>query len=103
MTVRVLSFCGCPHGETALARVRQALAQLAATAELEEMRMGPGDAAAELGFCGSPTVLVNGRDVEPAPPNQGLACRLYTGGDGAPSLAALSRAMRQTLEDEGDA
>ncbi|HVA65042.1 MAG TPA: hypothetical protein VNF74_15055 [Terriglobales bacterium] len=103
MKIRVLSYSDCPHGALALARVRQALAQLALAAEVEELRMGAGADAAELKFRGSPTVLVNGRDVEPGPPHQGLACRLYAGGEGAPSLAVLSRAMQQALVDEGDA
>ncbi|MGH9393300.1 MAG: DF family (seleno)protein [Terriglobales bacterium] len=90
MRVQVLSFRGCPHHERTVARVRQALASAQLAAPVDEIWVSDTDAPA--GFAGSPTVLVNGRDVEPAPPAMGPACRRYADA-GAPSLAALARGL----------
>jgi hypothetical protein len=53
------------------------------------------DAPVELRGYGSPTILVNGRDVMGAAPADGAACRLYLGTDlaGAPPLQSLVSAL----------
>jgi arsenate reductase len=57
------------------------------------------DQAVEVGFRGSPTILVDGRDLEDREIGDGsLACRVFASGDGVPQPwlleAALVRAMR---------
>jgi hypothetical protein len=61
VTVEVLVLAGCPHAGETLALVRETAARLLPGAVVRETRVD--EAAAGPGFPGSPTVLVNGRDV----------------------------------------
>ena len=50
--------------------------------------------ARALEFPGSPTVRINGRDVQSTPEQSyGLACRLYSGESGVPSVEVLKQAL----------
>jgi hypothetical protein len=52
------------------------------------------DQAKALLFPGSPTIRINGDDVEPAETNMpGLACRLYANSTGIPSEEVLQMAV----------
>ena len=85
MKIEVLYFGGCPNHEALLPRLRELLdqAQVASPVELVEV---PDDAAAQSQrFLGSPTLRVDGRDVEPGAELRtdfGLKCRLYRTEDG---------------------
>lgn len=99
-TVQLLYFDGCPNYEALLPRLRALLDEAGADAALELRRIESEEDARRLRFLGSPTVRVDGRDVEPdagAREDFGLKCRLYRTPDGmvgAPPdgliLAALS-------------
>lgn len=76
---------GCPNAATYLPRLRELVA---AAGEQEPVRVrvvtDPDDAQRER-FLGSPTIRIDGRDVDPAAERRrdfGLSCRLYTGPDG---------------------
>lgn len=98
--IEVLTVNDCPHRETVLHRIREALRQVGADDRVVTERVVEDLAAATAsGMHGSPTVLIDGRDpfvragVEPS-----LSCRVFptaTGFDGAPSVdelvAVLSR------------
>ena len=102
MRVEVLYFEGCPHQEALLSRVRAMLSRIGAEADVELRRVeSPEDAERER-FLGSPTLRVDGEDVDTAAAERtdyGVKCRLYTtpaGLSGAPPdewiFAALARA-----------
>ncbi len=99
MEVLLLYVSGCPHWRLARGRLQVALAELRLEGvQLTATRVTTPEVGECLGFHGSPTVLIDGRDAfpgceEPA----GLACRLYeteTGTQGAPSLAQIKRALQ---------
>jgi hypothetical protein len=51
-------------------------------------------------FIGSPTIRVDGRDVQPLPDEPiGLSCRVYRTGDGRISPLPDRAEVRQTLSD----
>jgi hypothetical protein len=78
--VEVLYVHGCPHYPAVLALVERVRAELGVPAELRTTLVGDHQAAVRAGFPGSPTVRVDGRDVEPGSPSStvfSLACRLY--------------------------
>ena len=78
MRVEMVFFDGCPSHERLLPRVRE-LAKMAG-AELVLRRVETPDEAERERFLGSPTVRVDGRDVEPgasARTDYGLKCRIY--------------------------
>lgn len=84
----------CPNWRAAAANVRAALAALSRTdVAVTSLRVATAAQAEALGFPGSPTVLVDGRDpfAEHATP-PGLSCRMYRTGDGyagAPTVEQL--------------
>lgn len=89
-TVEVLMVSGCPGTELAIARVREAAEALALETNLRFVIVENDEQARVHGFVGSPTVRVEGVDVEEGIANRplGLACRLYRseGIDGAEEL-----------------
>ena len=79
--VEVLYVHGCPHYPAVLALVERVRADLGVDAELRSILVGDHEAAERARFPGSPTVRVDGRDVDPAAAAAArapsLACRLY--------------------------
>ena len=71
MKIEILYFAGCPNHAPAISQVRKALHQEGVTAEMIEVEVKDADRARAAGFPGSPTIRVNGQDVED---RQGL-CR----------------------------
>ena len=83
--VELLYFDGCPNHEALVPRLRALLDRADGTAVLELRRVESDEEARRARFLGSPTVRVDGRDVEPdavARDDYGLKCRLYRGTDG---------------------
>jgi hypothetical protein len=78
VTLELLYLPGCPNHGTAANLVRSVLQAEGLSAELNEIPVIDYKQAQEVGFPGSPTLLVNGRDVETGFPSQvGFACRTY--------------------------
>lgn len=102
MTVELLYFDGCPNHEALLPHLQQLMRHAEIAAELKLRRIEDAEAAQRERFLGSPTVRVDGRDVEPGAQERddfGLKCRLYrlpSGLGGMPLdewvLEALARA-----------
>jgi hypothetical protein len=68
ISVHVQMSPGCGHGRLTVALVQEVLGQLAPGARLEIVDVRTVEEAKRLGFRGSPTVLVDGMDIEPLPP-----------------------------------
>jgi hypothetical protein len=104
MKVELLYFDGCPNYEALLPHLRGIPQREGIETGVELRCVGTGDQAAGIGFLGSPTVRVDGSDVEVAAATRrdfGLKCRLYqtpNGLKGAPPdewiLAAISDRAR---------
>ena len=94
MKVEVLFVPGCPNYEAAVERVKKVLAAEALRAEVEGISVNTEKDAKALMFPGSPTIRINGVDVEPDRINApGLACRLYANRTGVPSEEVLRLAV----------
>ena len=63
--VEILYFDGCPNHEPARDLVEQVAAELGLQAQIELVEVPDADTATRLRFLGSPSVRVDGRDVEP--------------------------------------
>ncbi|HET8542355.1 MAG TPA: hypothetical protein VFL83_20940 [Anaeromyxobacter sp.] len=73
MKIQVLMSPGCGHGVHALALVTEIAAQTAPGAEIESVTVATTEDAARWSFPGSPTVRVDGIDIDPeAPTGVGL-------------------------------
>src|SRR5258706_15090578 len=80
MRVEILYVSGCPNHAPAVERVREVLEQERASADMFQVEVTDAEAAQATGFLGSPTVRVNGQDVEHAARTArafGMMCRTY--------------------------
>jgi hypothetical protein len=78
--VEILYFEGCPNHDQARALVEKIAAELGVQPEIELVNVPDADTATRLRFLGSPTVRVNGVDVEPGAERRGdvvFSCRVY--------------------------
>ena len=80
MKIEILYFAGCPNHHPAIARVTDILRQEAVTAELVEIEVKDASTAQQVEFLGSPSIRIDGRDVELAARSSrafGFSCRTY--------------------------
>jgi hypothetical protein len=100
MRIEILTFEGCPHAGAARELVQKAVHLETADAAIDVIAVETIEAAQHLRFLGSPSVRVDGADVEPSANDRnayGLICRTY-GGDGAagtPSIEMIRIAIRR--------
>lgn len=100
--IEVLYFNGCPHHSPTIERINSVLRSEDCTAEVREVLVPDPVTAQKVRFLGSPTVRVNGIDIEPetsARRDFGLMCRRYAGG--VPSRELIRAAVRSALESGG--
>lgn len=99
--VEILYFDGCPHYAETAQHVRALLEHEAVVAEVELRRVVDEEDARKARFLGSPSVRVDGRDVEPGADRRddfGMKCRLYRTADGlqpVPPEAWIANALRE--------
>lgn len=80
--VEILYFEGCPNYDDARALVERLAAGLGIDPDLQLVEVPDEQAATRRRFLGSPSVRVQGRDVEPGADERSdyvLSCRLYPG------------------------
>ena len=80
MKIEVLYLEGCPHHQPAVELVHRVLREEGVAAEVQEVHVPDEATARALGFLGSPTIRVNGVDVELAARSShdyGILCRTY--------------------------
>ena len=95
--IEFLYFSGCPNHEPTVALVRAVIDELGLDAEVREVPVETTESAEVLRFVGSPSVRVNGRDIEPAAREQtefALSCRMY-GDAGVPPKELLLEAVKK--------
>jgi hypothetical protein len=106
MTVEILYFHGCPHPAALAPRIREMATAGGIEIELRHKLIADAEAAERERFLGSPTVRVNGADVEPGAGERddfGMKCRLYRtpqGLSGMPSDAWIREAIAHGRSDE---
>lgn len=96
--VELIYDADCPHAEAARGRLREALAGLGMPLHWAEWERSDPHSPPHGREYGSPTILVEGKDVADAPPFGGNCCRLYRqqggGVEGAPSIESVTAALR---------
>ncbi|HUI41611.1 MAG TPA: DUF2703 domain-containing protein [Terriglobia bacterium] len=95
MKVEVLYLAGCPNYLLAVDRLKAVLRQEGLAVEVGEIEVKDKAEAEALKFIGSPTIRVNGLDIEDGStcvPQSGLGCRLYSGG--LPAEEMIRKALR---------
>ena len=98
-TVELLSIPGCPHHDAARELVERIAVEAGIGANLRLVEIASLADAERIRFLGSPSVRVNGHDVEPGADDREtftLACRVYrtaSGLSGTPSEEWLRSAL----------
>lgn len=80
MRIELLYFDGCPSHQAFRPRLRELLAQAGVDAPVLERRVESDAAAQQERFLGSPTLRIDGVDIDPGAGDRsdyGLKCRLY--------------------------
>ena len=89
--IELIFFEGCPNVDPARDNLRAALQSAGMDATWTEWDLGSDSTPAHCGSHGSPTVLIDGRDVTgDTTGTAGMACRA----DGAPSTALILEHLR---------
>ncbi len=108
LQIEVLYFKGCPNHEPAVEQVRQALKAESIAIAVDEIEVKDAAMAHDIGFLGSPSVRVNGFDVEEAARDAksfGFGCRTYFEGNlrsGLPSVNLIRRALTHAIPTPGE-
>jgi len=99
VTIDVYFWEGCPSHPEALALIRELIDEHGISASVELHEVFTQADAVELAFPGSPTIRVDGVDIDPvgagAPP--ALACRVYRLPDGRPSPVPSREQLEEAL------
>jgi len=106
-TIELIYDSDCPNADDARAQLRKACAQAGLEPRWREWNRSFPDSPSYVWHYGSPSVLVNGKDVaglQPAP--EGNCCRLYLGDKGevrrSPAVKTIVVALVQSKEAETD-
>jgi hypothetical protein len=105
MKIEVLYFEGCPNHVPAMEILREALNSLGCQDEIHQIEIHTQAEAEENGFVGSPSIRINGSDIEPwarTTKEFGLSCRTYVNGShyrGVPSRELLRRAITEGIRE----
>jgi hypothetical protein len=97
--IEIVYFAGCPNVELAAARAREAIGLTGVAARVSLVQLRSSEDAAAQRFLGSPSVRVDGIDVDPSARERadfGMQCRVYATGDrieGAPPATWIAAAL----------
>ncbi len=101
LRILFLYFTGCPNHKEAWRNLTETLGEHEIEASIERMTVETDREAKRLGFLGSPTIKVNGVDVETSARRRldfGMSCRVYRVGGhilGSPSKEMIQRALEE--------
>ncbi len=102
--VEFLWWRGCPSADDALDRLRTELRAAGLDPQAVDVREIETQAGAQAeAFVGSPTIRIDGRDVQPPGEEPvGLSCRIYRARDGRvtalPEAALIREAVEEAIE-----
>ena len=98
--IELLYWSGCPSHPEALELIRSVADAQGVATEIELRSVESDEEAVRLSFPGSPTIRIDGVDIDPlgASARPALTCRIYTLPDGrfspVPSRTQLEEALR---------
>jgi hypothetical protein len=103
--VSFLYYEECPSHDLALERLREVMAEEGISREVEVIKVETEDQARELRFVGSPTIRVDGQDIDPPIDSRYiLTCRAYRLEDGRisplPSKDMIRHALRSVSKGQ---
>ena len=105
MKIDFLYFEDCPSHEQALERLRKVLGEEAVETEVAVTEVTTEEQALDLEFVGSPTIRIEGQDIDPPlqQPGYALSCRTYHLEDGRisplPSEEMIRRGIKSAAQN----
>lgn len=99
MEVRVLYFEGCPHAQPAIDLVSRVANEIGVCVDFELVKVAGAAQAESHRFLGSPTIQVNGIDIDPtarARSDFAFSCRIY-GDSGTPPREMVEAALKEGI------
>jgi hypothetical protein len=105
-SIEILYVAGCPNVGPARRLVKDVVAEIGIRAPIGETEITDPTHAQARRFLGSPTVRINGVDVDPsasACTRFGLMCRVYREGtvsSGVPARDLIERALRRAVDSQ---
>jgi hypothetical protein len=102
MKIEVLYVDRCPNFPATVDAVKKVLWQRGVVCPVIETKVEDQGMAVGLGFLGSPTVRIDGMDIEPSARHRtafGMICRTYEGSGGVPSEELIRKAITQAITD----
>ena len=99
MKIEVLYVEDCPNYQPTMGRLKSVLRQEGIPAQISTVVVKDEAVARQLNFLGSPSIRINGLDIEPDSRTvtaTGFACRRYAGG--LPSEEMIRAALREARE-----
>jgi hypothetical protein len=102
MDIQFLYFEDCPSHEDALERLQSIMAAENVQAKIQVSKVETEDEAVALRFTGSPTIRINGTDIDPVPEDTpyNLSCRVYRHENGRFSPLPSENMIRSALRAE---
>ena len=104
-TVELIYDRDCPNVAQARAQLLRAFAESKVEPRWQEWRGDDADSPSRVRGHGSPTILVEGRDVAGSGECGGQSCRLYSGEDGSlrgvPDVSVIANALREAEAASG--
>ena len=99
MRVELLYWEECPSYPEARALLEEVLRERGSASEIEMREVTTQEEAEELGFPGSPTIRIDGRDIDPlgAQARPSLTCRIYHTGAGKVSPVPTRKQIEGAL------
>lgn len=96
MRVRVVYFQGCPNHEPVKALVQAVADEIGVPIDLSEIKIESDSDAKRERMLGSPTIQVNGSDIDPTARGRddfAMSCRVFGGADGLPPREMIAAAL----------
>lgn len=103
LTIEFLFWKDCPSHPKAWERLHEILGRMGLQADVRRIEVNTDDEAARLRFPGSPTIRINGRDIDPDGAREerfGLSCRIYRDATGRGIPVPTEERIQGALEKE---
>jgi hypothetical protein len=104
LKIEILYFAGCPSFQPTLLLLQQVMDEEGITASVQMINVESEAAAKNHRFLGSPSLRVNGEDIEPearTATDFGMKCRIYDN-EGAPGGVPSKSIIQQALRAAGE-
>lgn len=100
MTIELVYFEGCPNADAARENLRKACTDLGMEADWKEWDQNNDNIPEHVKAFGSPSILVDGKDVAGGPGEccKTKSCRVYEGGQNAPSVEIIKAALQENRQ-----